>query len=34
MSNPAFNYPEFGVFENDAGVNCFIISAGQRKAFL
>ncbi len=29
ISNPAFNYPEFGVIENDAGVNRFIMSAGQ-----
>jgi len=29
ISNPAFNYPEFGVIENNAGVNRFIMSAGQ-----
>jgi hypothetical protein len=29
ISNPAFNYPEFGVIENEAGVNRFIMSAGQ-----
>lgn len=29
ISNPAFNYPEFGVIENSAGVNRFIMSAGQ-----
>jgi len=29
ISNAAFNYPEFGVIENDAGVNRFIMSAGQ-----
>lgn len=34
MSNPAFNYPEFGVIENDAGESRFIMPAGQWKAFL
>jgi hypothetical protein len=29
ISNSAFNYPEFGVIENNAGVNRFIMSAGQ-----
>ncbi len=29
ISNPAFNYPEFGVIEKNAGVNRFIMSAGQ-----
>jgi hypothetical protein len=29
ITNPAFNYPEFGVIENNAGVNRFIMSAGQ-----
>lgn len=29
INNPAFNYPEFGVIENDSGVNRFIMSAGQ-----
>jgi hypothetical protein len=29
INNPNFNYPEFGVIEKDAGVNSFIMSAGQ-----
>ena len=29
INNPHFNYPEFGVIENDAGVNRFIMSVGQ-----
>ncbi len=29
INNPDFNYPEFGVIENDAGVNRFIMSVGQ-----
>jgi hypothetical protein len=29
INNPDFNYPEFGVIERDAGVNRFIMSAGQ-----
>lgn len=29
INNPAFNYPEFGVIENESGVNRFILSAGQ-----
>ena len=29
INNPTFNYPEFGVIENDAGVNRFIMSVGQ-----
>jgi hypothetical protein len=29
INNPAFNYPEFGVIEKDAGVNRFIMSVGQ-----
>jgi len=29
INNPDFNYPEFGVIENEAGVNRFIMSAGQ-----
>ncbi len=29
ISNPVFNYPEFGVIENNAGVNRFTMSAGQ-----
>lgn len=30
INNPAFNYPEFGVIENESGVNRFILSAGRR----
>lgn len=29
ISNPNFNYPEFGVIRQEAGVNRFIMSAGQ-----
>lgn len=29
INNPDFNYPEFGVIEQEAGVNRFIMSAGQ-----
>lgn len=29
INNPDFNYPEFGVIEQDAGVNRFIMSVGQ-----
>lgn len=29
INNPDFNYPEFGVIENEAGVNRFIMSVGQ-----
>ena len=29
IHNSSFNYPEFGVIENEAGVNRFIMSAGQ-----
>jgi len=29
INNPVFNYPEFGVIEQEAGVNRFIMSAGQ-----
>jgi hypothetical protein len=29
IKNPNFNYPEFGVIEQDAGVNRFIMSVGQ-----
>lgn len=29
INNPDFNYPEFEVIEKDAGVNRFIMSAGQ-----
>ena len=29
INNPNFNYPEFGVIEKEAGVNRFIMSAGQ-----
>jgi len=29
INNPIFNYPEFGVIENEAGVNRFIMSVGQ-----
>ncbi len=29
INNPTFNYPEFEVIEKDAGVNRFIMSAGQ-----
>jgi len=29
INNPNFNYPEFGVIEQDAGVNRFIMSVGQ-----
>jgi hypothetical protein len=29
LNNPNFNYPEFGVIEQEAGVNRFIMSVGQ-----
>ena len=29
IHNSSFNYPEFGVIENESGVNRFIMSAGQ-----
>ena len=29
INNPLFNYPEFGVIEQEAGVNRFIMSVGQ-----
>lgn len=29
INNPGFNYTEFGVIENEAGVNRFIMSVGQ-----
>jgi hypothetical protein len=29
INNEGFNYPEFGVIENEAGVNRFIMSVGQ-----
>jgi len=29
VNNPGFNYPEFGVIEQEAGVNRFIMSVGQ-----
>lgn len=29
IKNPDFNYPEFGVINNEAGVNRFIMSVGQ-----
>ena len=29
INNPDFNYPEFGVIEQEAGINRFIMSAGQ-----
>ena len=29
INNPNFNYPEFGVIGREAGVNRFIMSAGQ-----
>ena len=29
LNNPDFNYPEFGVIENESGVNRFIMSVGQ-----
>jgi len=29
VNNPDFNYPEFGVIEQEAGVNRFIMSVGQ-----
>lgn len=29
LNNQAFNYPEFGVIENEAGINRFIMSVGQ-----
>ncbi|MCX6307753.1 MAG: KilA-N domain-containing protein [Bacteroidia bacterium] len=29
INHPGFNYPEFGVIEKEAGVNRFIMSAGQ-----
>ena len=29
VNNPNFNYPEFGVIEQEAGVNRFIMSVGQ-----
>lgn len=28
-NNPAFNYPEFRVIENESGVNRFILPTGQ-----
>ena len=29
LKNEHFNYPEFGVIKNDAGVNRFVMSVGQ-----
>jgi hypothetical protein len=29
INNPDFNYPEFGVIENNAGINRFVMSVGQ-----
>lgn len=29
INNPSFNYPEFGVIEQEAGINRFIMSVGQ-----
>jgi hypothetical protein len=29
LKNPNFNYPEFGVIEQEAGINRFIMSVGQ-----
>lgn len=29
INNPGFNYPEFGVIEQESGVNRFIMSVGQ-----
>lgn len=29
INNPDFNYPEFGVIEQEAGINRFIMSVGQ-----
>ncbi len=29
INNPDFNYPEFGVIEQEAGTNRFIMSVGQ-----
>ncbi|MBK8051718.1 MAG: KilA-N domain-containing protein [Saprospiraceae bacterium] len=29
LNNPNFNYPEFGVIEQEAGINRFIMSVGQ-----
>jgi len=29
INNPNFNYPEFGVIEQEAGTNRFIMSVGQ-----
>ena len=29
INNPHFKSPEFGGFENQAGVNCFIMSVGH-----
>jgi len=29
INNPVFNYPEFGVIEQEAGINRFIMSVGQ-----
>ena len=29
INNPDFNYPEFGVIENESGVNRFMMSVGQ-----
>lgn len=29
INNPNFNYPEFGVIAQEAGVNRFIMSVGQ-----
>lgn len=31
INNPNFNYPEFGVIAQEAGVNRFIMSVGQWK---
>jgi hypothetical protein len=31
INNPHFNYPEFGVIEQESGVNRFVMSAGQWK---
>jgi hypothetical protein len=29
INNPDFNYPEFGVIEQESGINRFIMSVGQ-----
>ena len=29
LKNPSFNYPEFDVIKNEAGVNRFVMSVGQ-----